>query len=93
LVIPTFALPHLRRELETEVPVQKSIIGSIKRKYDLDGRKYVKVSESAADIWPAIQKRKAINQQSQLKSCVPTQMKREWFSNLYVPWCLAVVLF
>lgn len=39
LVIPAFPLPHLRRELENQVPVHKSIISSIKRNYDLDGGK------------------------------------------------------
>ena len=39
LVIPTSLLPHLRRELENQVPVHKSIISSIKRNYDLVGGK------------------------------------------------------
>jgi hypothetical protein len=63
LVILTPALPPLRRELENEVPVQKSIILSIKS-YDLDGRKCLNISESAKTHGlPLKKERKAISQQ------------------------------
>lgn len=67
LVIPTPELPPLRRELENEVPVQKSIIHSIKRSYDLDGRKCLNISESAKTHGlPLKKERKAIKQPAHL---------------------------
>lgn len=67
MVIPTPALPPLKRELENEVPVQKSITHSIKRSYDLDGRKCLNISESAKTHGlPLKKERKAISQQAHL---------------------------
>lgn len=82
MVIPTPALPPLRRELEDEVPVQKSIIRSIKRSYDLDGRKCLNISESAKthDL-PLKKERKAINQQAHL-------LLRQWQLLTHIQWAL-----
>lgn len=61
LVIPTSPLPHLRKEPEDQVSVQKSIISPIKGNYDLDSGKCLTLQnqlETHSKRLSDIQKRK-----------------------------------